>query len=81
MPVAAILSPGFISHFSFEIFQHLLAVPALAAGYQSHVGGVVPLVGHVQLRHVLVDVGTRTEGILTEELSIMTEIQEINVKL
>ena len=60
----------------FQFFQHLLTVLPLAARHEGHVGGVVPLVGHVQLRHVLVDVGTRTEGILTEELAIVTEIQE-----
>ena len=81
MPVAAILSPGFISHFSFEIFQHLLAVPALAAGYQSHVGGVVPLVSHVQVGHVVLLVFPGTEGVLTEQLCVVAVTRVRGVSL
>ena len=58
-----------------QSLQHLLTVLALAAGDEGHVCGVVSLVGHIQVCHVLVLVQPRTEGILTEELSIVTEIE------
>ena len=58
-----------------QSLQHLLTVLPLATGDEGHVGGVVSLVGHIQVCHVLVLVQPRTEGILTEELSIVTEIE------
>ena len=82
---AAILGPGLIAECLFEFVQGSLAVGPLVVGDQRHVGRVVPLIGHVQhgvgqlqLGHVQLLVFARCEGVLTEQLSVVTEIRTIN---
>ena len=72
---AAVLGPALISHGLFHVGHRLVAIPALAAGHQGQVGRVVPLVGHVQLRHVHGLVFSSRECILTEQLTVVTRNQ------
>ena len=69
---AAVLCPGLVAHGLLHIVLRLLVVLPLAAGHQGQVGRVVPLVGHVQLRHVHSLVFSSGEGILAKQLSIVT---------
>ena len=73
-PGAAVLGPGLVPQGLLQVGQRSLAVAALAAAHQRHVGRVVPLVGHVQLRHVQLLVLPHREGALAEQLSIVTGI-------
>ena len=74
------MAPGLIAKWLFQFVAGSLAIDPLVVGDERHVGGVVPLVGHVkhaigqlQLGHVQLLVFASCECIFTEQFSIVTE--------
>ena len=72
----AIFSPGFPSQFLRQFCHGSLPSPLLTVGRESHVGGVVPHDGQVQVSQVEISVFPRPEGELAEPVRVVHTVEQ-----